>query len=84
VLSAFRNYGIATHLLERVLVAAVERFGVRAVGAHVWVENAEGREWYAKRGFREVRIEERYYTRLKPQGAVVVVKSVGVGDLLGR
>lgn len=62
----------------------IQEFGVGQVGAHVWVNNDEGREWYAKRGFKELRVEEAYYRRLKPQGAVVVKRTVGVGDLLGK
>ena len=84
VLSPYRHYGIATHLLSAVTATAIEKYGIRATGAHVWTENPEGREWYRKKGFREERVEEGYYRRLKPSAAVVVRKVVGVADLLGR
>ena len=54
-----------------------------AVGAHVWEANKDGLEWYRKRGFREVGRENDYYRRLKPSGAVVVQRDVGVMDLVG-
>ena len=50
----------------------------------MWTENFEGREWYAKRGFSDERVETAYYRRLKPGDAVVVRKAVGVADLLGK
>lgn len=83
VLSPYRSYGIATHLLQTILVRAVKEYGVKEVGAHVWEANEEGLLWYAKRGFREESKEEGYYRRLNPQGAVVLKRAVGVGDLLG-
>lgn len=84
VLSPYRHYGIATHLLETMTATAIKQHGVGAVGAHVWVNNDEGKEWYKKRGFAEVHFEEGYYSRLNPKGALVVRRDIGVGDLLGR
>ncbi|KAL1304730.1 hypothetical protein AAFC00_003675 [Neodothiora populina] len=83
VLSAYRTYGIATHLLSSVTSHAIKHHRVRSVGAHVWTANEEGRAWYAKRGFREQSTEEGYYRRLEPSSAVVVRREVSVGDLLG-
>lgn len=49
--------------------------------AHVWEVNEEGVEWYVKRGFVVVGgLVESYYRRLRPQGARVVRRRVGVGD----
>lgn len=84
VLSPYRHYGIATHLLSRITTFAMQQYKINAVGAHVWVNNEEGRAWYKKRGFGEDKIEEAYYRRLEPKAAVVVLKKVGVGDLLGK
>ena len=84
ILAPYRHLGIANHLFTRVLALAIQQHGVRAVGAHVWEANEEGREWYRNMGFKEVRTEAGYYRRLTPQGAVVVRRSVGVGDLLGK
>ncbi|KAF1355164.1 acyl-CoA N-acyltransferase, partial [Delphinella strobiligena] len=72
VLSPYRHYGIATHLLSRITTVAMQQYKITAVGAHVWVNNKEGRAWYKKRGFREDRLEEAYYRRLEPKAAVVV------------
>ncbi|KAK8210339.1 hypothetical protein M8818_003508 [Zalaria obscura] len=84
VLSPYRTYGIASHLLQTVIVRAIELYGIKSVGAHVWEANEDGLEWYLKRGFREVEREAGYYRRLKPQGAVVLRREVGPGDLLRR
>lgn len=54
---------------------------VAEVYAHVWEANEEGVEWYVKRGFVVVGgVVESYYRRLRPQGARVVRRRVGVGD----
>ncbi|KAF2839788.1 acyl-CoA N-acyltransferase [Patellaria atrata CBS 101060] len=82
ILSPYRSHGLATHLLSRVLSHAIEEYDVGTVSAHVWEANAEGREWYRKRGFEEVEWEEGYYRRLKPNTAIRVERRVGVGDLL--
>jgi ribosomal protein S18 acetylase RimI-like enzyme len=71
------------HLLQAVVKQAVELHGVRSVTAHVWEANEEGLEWYKKRSFEVLEKEEVYYRKLKPQGAFLVRKWIGVGDLLG-
>ncbi|KAF2479411.1 acyl-CoA N-acyltransferase [Neohortaea acidophila] len=84
VLSPFRQHGIATRMLDIVTRRAISAYGVASIGAHVWEANAEAREWYAKRGFVELRREEGYYRRLEPRGAAVVVeRRVSVMDLVG-
>ncbi|KAK1065404.1 hypothetical protein LTR74_007929 [Friedmanniomyces endolithicus] len=83
LLSPYRSYGVAAEMLRLLTVRAIEQYGIGSVGAHVWEANAEGLEWYAKRGFRVVGREEDYYRRLKPSGVVVVRREVRVGDLLG-
>lgn len=81
--SPYRSLGIATRMLEILTKRAVDAYGVTSVGAHVWEANAEGLNWYRRRGFREVGKEEGYYRRLKPSGAVVMQKDLGVLDLMG-
>lgn len=83
LLSPYRGHGIAASLLGTMVRRAVDAYGVAGVGAHVWEANEEGLAWYRKRGFKKVSREENYYRRLNPQGAVVVMKDVGVMDLLG-
>lgn len=75
LLSPYRGHGVAAELLRRMEdVARAEVGGLVGVGAHVWTANEEGRRWYARRGFEEVRTLDGYYPRLKPAGAVVVMK----------
>lgn len=83
LLSPYRRHGIMTHMLRQLTQRAVHEHRISSVGAHVWEANTEGLEWYARRGFAVVGREEGYYRRLDPQGAVVVRRGVGVGDLLG-
>ncbi|KAJ4347531.1 hypothetical protein N0V95_005362 [Ascochyta clinopodiicola] len=84
MLSPYRTHGIAMHLLQAVVKKAVAEHGVRCVTAHVWEANEEGLEWYQKRKFEILGKEEAYYRKLKPQGAFLVRKWIGVGDLLGN
>ena len=84
VLSPYRSHGLAVHLLNAVVRKAVALHGVKCVTAHVWEANEEGLEWYSKRKFEVLGREEGYYRKLKPHGAVLVRKWVGVGDLLGE
>jgi ribosomal protein S18 acetylase RimI-like enzyme len=82
ILAPYRSHGIAMHLLQGVVKKAVEQHGVRCVTAHVWEANDEGLDWYKKRNFEILEKEEAYYRKLKPQGAYLVRKWIGVGDLL--
>lgn len=82
ILAPFRTHGIAMHLLQEVVRRAVELHSVRCVTAHVWEANEEGLEWYKKRNFEILGKEEGYYRKLRPQGALLLRKWIGVGDLL--
>jgi ribosomal protein S18 acetylase RimI-like enzyme len=84
LLSPYRSYGIAAHMLDFLIRSAVDNYGITSVGAHVWVATEEGLHWYRKRGFREVSREFGYYRRLNPQDAVVMLRDVGVMDLAGK
>ena len=84
LLSPYRSYGIAAHMLDSLIRSAVDDYGITSVGAHVWEANEEGLQWYRKRGFREVCREVGYYRRLNPKDAVVMLRDVGVMDLAGK
>ncbi|KAF2810027.1 uncharacterized protein BDZ99DRAFT_570656 [Mytilinidion resinicola] len=83
VLPTYREHGCASHLVARVVTKAAREHGVGSVTAHVWEANAKGREWYKRRGFVEQGLVEGYYRRLRPSGAVLVKRVVGVQDLVG-
>ncbi|RMZ71045.1 hypothetical protein GMOD_00005541 [Pyrenophora seminiperda CCB06] len=84
VLAPYRSHGIAMHLLQAIVKKATELHNVRSVVAHVWEANEEGMEWYKKRKFEILDKDEGYYRKLRPQGAFLVRKWIGVGDLLGN
>jgi ribosomal protein S18 acetylase RimI-like enzyme len=84
VLAPYRSHGVAMHLLQAIAKKAVELHSVRCVTAHVWEANEEGLEWYKKRNFETLEKEEDYYRKLRPQGAFLVRKWIGVGDLLAN
>lgn len=83
LLSPYRSHGIATHMLNLLTKRAARDYAITSVGAHVWEANVDGLEWYRKRGFREMKREEKYYPRLKPTTAVVMQRRVGVMDVVG-
>lgn len=82
ILAPYRTHGIAMHLLQAVVRKAVELHSVRCVTAHVWEANEEGLEWYKKRNFEIIGKEEAYYRKLRPHGALLLRKWIGIGDLL--
>ena len=54
-----------------------------AVYAHVWESNTDALEWYVKRGFEvEKGVVEGYYRKLRPAGARIVRRRLGVVDYL--
>lgn len=51
--------------------------------AHVWEANEDSLQWYVKRGFSaEQELIQGYYRKLRPSGARVVKRSLGVADWL--
>ncbi|KAL5115986.1 hypothetical protein ACEQ8H_006103 [Pleosporales sp. CAS-2024a] len=84
ILAPYRTHGIALHLLHALVNKAVDVHSVTCVTAHVWEANQEGLDWYKKRNFDILDKDDGYYRKLKPQGAYLVKKCIGVGDLLGH
>lgn len=83
-LAPYRGHGLATALMNRVLVSASELYGIGTITAHVWEANDEARAWYAKLDFFEVQYEAMYYRRLNPKGAYLLERRVKTTDLLYR
>ncbi|KAL8919215.1 MAG: hypothetical protein Q9172_005088 [Xanthocarpia lactea] len=86
LLSPYRSKGIAAGLLEVVTTTLCREqcyAGTATIYAHVWEENDEALEWYIKRGFQVSNdVLKGYYRRLKPDGARIVWKDLGVNDYL--
>ncbi|KAI5851288.1 hypothetical protein DFP73DRAFT_471314 [Morchella snyderi] len=82
-LSPYRHLGVGTRLVASVLRAAVE-LGCKEVYAHVWEANTEALEWYRRRGFDvdTGEVVKGYYSKLRPAGARVVRRRIGVGDAI--
>ena len=86
LLSTYRSKGIAAALLEviiRTLCTEHCYAGTTSIYAHVWEEHQEALEWYIRRGFQvQEGVLKGYYRRLKPDGARVVWRDIGVNDHL--
>lgn len=84
VLSPFRQLGIAKRLLDSIIASVVEHYDrTTGIYAHVWEANSEALEWYERRGFAvESDVLKDYYRRLKPSGARVVRRRIGIEDYL--
>jgi len=88
VLSPYRSLGIATALLDTIITTAITYYSnttdnVTEIYAHVWEANEEALGWYVKKGFTvENAVLEGYYRKLRPTGARVVRRRLGVGDWL--
>ena len=86
VLSPYRHLGIATALLDAIISTVLTHYpllgmNVKEIYAHVWEANEEALGWYVKRGFElGGDVVEGYYRKLRPSGARVVRRRVGVGD----
>ena len=89
ILAPYRHLGIATALLDAIICTALTHYprqniNVKRIYAHVWEANEEALEWYGKRGFEiGEEVVEGYYRKLRPSGAKVVRRRVGVGDWVG-
>ena len=86
LLSPYRSKGIAAALLEVIVTALCREHcyaGTTSLYAHVWEENEEALQWYVRRGFQVSKeVLKGYYRRLKPDGARVVWRDLGVSDYL--
>lgn len=84
LLAPYRQLGIASSLLAELLSRALHQHTgtkIESVYAHVWEASADALEWYVKRGFEvENGVIPGYYRRLKPGGARIVRKRLGVAD----
>lgn len=65
VLAPYRGYGIGRRLVDHIVEQARNLF-VHEIYVHVWTENAEGIEWYSKRGFQKKGLVEKYYQKMSP------------------
>lgn len=90
ILSPYRHLGIASALLSHIIHTILTHptytpLRITSIYAHVWEANTDALEWYTRRGFTvEEGVVEGYYRRLKPMGARVVRRGIGVGDFLDR
>lgn len=77
ILAPYRNSGYATSLVDSVLQPQVlTDNNVTFVYAHVWENNEEALAWYEKRGFKRTMLVDKYYSRLRPNGAWIMKRDV--------
>lgn len=84
VLAPYRQLGIATQLLEEIIMTVIQYHeDVTSIYAHVWEANTDALEWYSRRGFSiESGVIDGYYRRLKPTGARIVRRRITIADHL--
>lgn len=82
----YRRLRLASALLDALITTILQIHSekrITSVYAHVWEANEDALEWYANRGFIiEGERVEGYYRRLKPNGARVLRRRLGVPDVL--
>ena len=82
LLAPYRNLSIASALLGAIVEAGIAQYGATSIYAHVWEANDEALDWYRRRGFEIGELVLGYYRRLKPDGARLVRRRLGVQDFL--
>ena len=81
----YRCLSLATHLLHNLILAFLTNHpdkSITSIYAHVWEANNEALAWYRNRGFLAADMVESYYRKLRPGGARVLRKNIGVGEYL--
>lgn len=82
LLAPYRGLGLVGAALEGIVESVVVAGkGVEWVYAHVWTNNEEGLGWYARRGFEQDGVLEKYYWKLRPDSAWIVKRRVGGSTL---
>ena len=84
VLAPYRELGVASQLLESILLTVVKHYPrVESLSAHVWEMSPDVVDWYKHRGFESNRgLVQGYYTRLRPAGAWFLTRRIAVHDHL--
>ena len=82
VLAPYRQLSVGSALLESVLRSGIRHYGVTSIYAHVWEANEDALAWYRKRGFVVGELVTDYYRKLRPAGARLVRRWVGVQEFL--
>jgi ribosomal protein S18 acetylase RimI-like enzyme len=73
-LQPYRSRGLGSQSLQTVLdaAAASTRPKIHHIYLHVQVSNTEGKQFYERHGFKEIRVHENYYSKLQPRDAWVL------------
>ena len=72
VLAAYREYGVATMLLEHIAQQA-KISGIHQLYVHAWTDNEAAIEWYENRGFEKSLVVKGYYWKMRPPGDAVIL-----------
>jgi ribosomal protein S18 acetylase RimI-like enzyme len=74
----YRSRGLGSEALQSVLdaAAASTKPKIHHIYLHVQVSNSEGKQFYLRHGFKELRVHENYYSKLQPRDAWVLQRDI--------
>uniref|UniRef100_A0A915PSA0 N-terminal methionine N(alpha)-acetyltransferase NatE n=1 Tax=Setaria digitata TaxID=48799 RepID=A0A915PSA0_9BILA len=75
-LAPYRRLGIGTMLLEHVFTLCDRDPTIENIYLHVQINNESALDFYKSFGFEVVGIAEKYYKRIEPDSAYILVKKI--------
>ncbi|MCP9257313.1 N-alpha-acetyltransferase 50 [Dirofilaria immitis] len=75
-LAPYRRLGIGTMLLEHVFKLCDKDSTIENIYLHVQINNESALDFYKRFGFEVVGIAEKYYKRIEPDSAYILVKKI--------
>ncbi|KAK6111862.1 N-alpha-acetyltransferase 50 [Brugia pahangi] len=75
-LAPYRRHGIGTMLLEHVFTLCDRDPTIENIYLHVQINNESALDFYKRFGFEIVGVAEKYYKRIEPDSAYVLVKKI--------
>ncbi|EFO17087.1 acetyltransferase [Loa loa] len=75
-LAPYRRLGIGTMLLEHVFTLCDKDPTIENIFLHVQINNESALDFYKRFGFEVVGVAEKYYKRIEPDSAYILVKRI--------
>eukprot|EP00892_Ulva_mutabilis_P008720 jgi/Ulvmu1/621/UM001_0629.1 len=76
VLEAYRNQAVGSELLRRSLLACQCDEVIKHAELHVHITNTGAIRFYEKHGFKKVKVQRGYYSKLTPGDAVLLQRDM--------